>query len=70
MNKRITDSLTRIYPTFGLQKIKKIYNTLLPCLTLLLSTLLTAQNDYERKNGTEKIGKHDMATKVCPHLFL
>ncbi|KAF8164700.1 hypothetical protein B0H34DRAFT_670727 [Crassisporium funariophilum] len=49
---------------FGLQKIKKTYDTLLPCLTLLLSTLLTAQNNYERKNDTEKIGKHDMAAKV------
>jgi hypothetical protein len=26
--------------------------------------LLTAENDYERKKGTEKIGKHDMAAKV------
>ena len=43
----------------GLEKIKKTYDTLLPCLTLLLSMLLTAQNDYERKKGTEKIGKDE-----------
>ena len=49
---------------FGLEKIKKTYDTLLPCLTLLLSMLLTAQNDYERKKGAEKIGKHHMAAKV------
>jgi len=50
---------------FGLEKIKNIYSTLLPCLTLLLSTLLTAQNDYEKKKGVEKIGKEVMAAKVC-----
>lgn len=49
---------------FGLEKIRTTYNTLLPCLTLLLTILLTAQNDYERKRGVEKIGKHDMAAKV------
>jgi len=49
---------------FGLENIKKTYDTLLPCLIFLLSTLLTAQNDYERKKGAEKIGKHDMAVKV------
>ena len=32
---------------FGLEKIRMTYNTLLPCLTLLLTILLTAQNDYE-----------------------
>lgn len=52
----------------GLEKIRTTYNTLLPCLTLLLSTLLTAQNDYERKNAIEKKGKHDMAAKVCTPL--
>ena len=55
----------------GLEKIKKTYDSLLPCLTLLLSMLLTAQNDYERKKGAEKIGKYDMAAKVhIPVLFL
>ena len=49
---------------FGLEKIKKTYDTLLPCLSLLLSMLLTAENDYEHKKGAENIGKHDMATKV------
>ena len=49
---------------FGLAKLKKTYDSHLPCLTLLLSMLLTSQNDYERKNETEKIGKHDMAAKV------
>jgi hypothetical protein len=50
---------------FGLEKIKKIYSTFLPCLTLLLSTLLMAQNDYEKKKGVEKIGKEVMAAKAC-----
>jgi len=54
---------------FGLENIKKTYDTLLPCLTFLLSTLLTAQNDYERKKGAEKIGKHDMAAKVHSPAF-
>ena len=49
---------------FGLEKIKNIYSTLMPCLTLLLSTLLKAQNDYEKKKGVEKIGKDVMAAKV------
>jgi len=49
---------------FGLEKIRTTYNTLLPCLTILLTILLTAQNNYEQKKGVEKIGKHDMATKV------
>ena len=49
---------------FGLEKIKRIYSTFLPCLTLLLSTLLMAQNDYEKKKGVEKIGKQVMAPKV------
>ena len=49
---------------FGLEKIKNIYSTFLPCLTLLLSTLLMAQNDYEKKKGVEKIGKEVMAAKA------
>ena len=50
---------------FGLEKIRNIYSTLLPCLTLLLSTLLKVQNDYEKKKGVEKIRKEVMAAKVC-----
>ncbi|KAF8156595.1 hypothetical protein B0H34DRAFT_675048 [Crassisporium funariophilum] len=47
-----------------LEKIRGTYNTLLPCLNLLLSTLLTAQNDYEKKKGVKNLGKHDMAGKI------
>lgn len=42
---------------FALSKLATIYQTMLPCLWLLLMTLLTAPNDYERKHGKEKKGK-------------
>lgn len=49
---------------FGLKKVQDTYFTLLPCLTFLLHALLTAENDYERWNGKEKVGKDLMASKV------
>ena len=57
-------------PDFGLQKLQDLYLSLLPCLSYLLHALLTAQNDYERWNKREKIGKDDMALKVSTCLFL
>jgi len=49
---------------FGLKKMQDIYTALLPCLTFLLYALLTAQNDYERRKGKDKVGKDKMAWKV------
>jgi hypothetical protein len=49
---------------FGLKKVQDTYFSLLPCLTFLLHALLTAENDYERWNGKEKVGKDLMASKV------
>ncbi|CAA7263909.1 unnamed protein product [Cyclocybe aegerita] len=49
---------------FGLNKIQKTYSQLLPCLTLLLTTLLTAENDYERWKGSPKHRKQEMADKI------
>jgi hypothetical protein len=42
---------------FGLKKIQGIYMELLPCLSILLIMLLTAQNGYEKRKGSGKIGK-------------
>jgi hypothetical protein len=53
-----------------LKQIQDLCCTLLPCLTLLLSTLLKASNDYELKKGVEKRGKDDMAAKTCISLEL
>jgi hypothetical protein len=44
---------------FGLKKILVLYQTVLPCLWLLLLTILAAQNDYEKKMGREKGGKEE-----------
>lgn len=55
---------------FGLQQIRKTYNSLLPCLTLLLTLLLSAENDYERKIGREKTGKAEMVPKVRKSVIL
>jgi hypothetical protein len=49
---------------FGLQKLQSLYISLLPCLSFLLQALLTAENDYERWNGREKIAKNHKALKV------
>ncbi|KAF8871852.1 hypothetical protein CPB84DRAFT_1854765 [Gymnopilus junonius] len=49
---------------FGLEHLKTVYCMFMPCLTLLLTTILTAENDYERKKGVEKRGKENMAAKI------
>ena len=49
---------------FGLKKIQDIYSQLLPCLSVLLITLLTAPNDYEKRKGVGKIGKDTNAARV------
>ncbi|KAF8984622.1 hypothetical protein BDQ17DRAFT_1336157 [Cyathus striatus] len=55
---------------FGLDQIKCSYDTLLPCFTILLSSVITATNDYEHKKNTEKIGKDVMAIRIIMGLFL
>ena len=52
---------------FGLKKIQNIYSQLLPCLSILLITLLTAPNDYEKHKGAGKIGKDTNAAQVSLH---
>ncbi|KAF8070439.1 hypothetical protein FPV67DRAFT_1487410 [Lyophyllum atratum] len=49
---------------FGIKTIQQSYAKLLPCLSFLLHALLTAENDYERRNDTEKMGKEKMAGKL------
>ncbi|KAF8995223.1 hypothetical protein BDQ17DRAFT_1430483 [Cyathus striatus] len=49
---------------FGLDKIQEHYNTLFPCFNMILFAVLTARNDYERWNNTDKIGKEDLANQV------
>jgi len=44
---------------FGLKRLAAIYQSLLPCLWLLLTALMTAVNDYETKTGREKQGKDE-----------
>lgn len=55
---------------FGLNKIQKTYTSLLPCLYLLLTMLLSAENDYERKIGRGKKGKVEMVPKVSNYFIL
>ncbi|KAI1791172.1 hypothetical protein LXA43DRAFT_1142675 [Ganoderma leucocontextum] len=49
----------------ALRQLAETFQRLLPCLWLLLTTLLMATNTYERKNKKEKIGKADTATRIC-----
>ncbi|THH30682.1 hypothetical protein EUX98_g3491 [Antrodiella citrinella] len=49
---------------FGLRKIYDIYMTLLLCLFFVLNALLTAPNNYEHWNATEKPGKADSASQA------
>lgn len=51
---------------FGLKQIQDIYSELLPCLSVLLIMLLTAQNDYEKRKGSGKVGKDINAARVSP----
>ncbi|PPR07256.1 hypothetical protein CVT26_012514 [Gymnopilus dilepis] len=48
---------------FGLKRLSDLYISTLPCLSYMLQALLTAENDYERWNEREKIGKDVMALK-------
>ncbi|KAG6835249.1 hypothetical protein H0H93_003482 [Arthromyces matolae] len=57
-------SIPYLTTNFGLSKIHQTYTQLLPCLTLLLTTLITAPNDYERFKHVEKEGKEQMASKI------
>ena len=54
---------------FGLKKILVLYQTVLPCLWLLLSTILAAQNDYEKQMGREKEGKEEMIPRVSVGMY-
>jgi hypothetical protein len=54
---------------FGLKKMLVLYQTVLPCLWLLLSTILAAQNDYEKKTGREKEGKEEMIPRVSAAMY-
>jgi hypothetical protein len=49
----------------GLKKMASMYQTTLPCLWLLLSTILAAPNDYEKEQSKEKEGKEEMILRVC-----
>lgn len=49
---------------FALKSVSEIYQKTLPCLWFLLFTVLTAENEYERKTGTSKEGKEERAMKV------
>lgn len=49
---------------FGLKHLAAMYQTLLPCLWLLLTMLMTASNDYETKTGREKENKDSRASSV------
>ncbi|KAI0739876.1 hypothetical protein C8Q80DRAFT_1274908 [Daedaleopsis nitida] len=50
--------------SFSLTAIWELYQTLLPCLCLLLHVLLSAPNHYERDHGVEKQGKGEMVVRV------
>jgi hypothetical protein len=50
---------------FGFKKMASMYQTIRPCLWLLLSTILATPNDYEKKQGKEKEGKEEMIPRVC-----
>ena len=53
----------------GLDDIQNCYLNILPCLCTLLYALLTAPNDYETWNHTEKKGKFKAAYKVSKYLI-
>lgn len=60
-------NITYLTSDAGLEDIKESYLSLLPCLCTLLYVLLTAPNDYETWNHTEKVGKFKNAHKVYIH---
>lgn len=49
---------------FGLQPLASLYTAALPCLWALVYALLTAPNAYERRSGTEKVRKVEVAIRV------
>ncbi|KAF8995633.1 hypothetical protein BDQ17DRAFT_1430240 [Cyathus striatus] len=49
---------------FGLDKIQERYDTHFPCFSMILLAVLTARNDYEHWNNTDKIGKTVLANQV------
>ncbi|GJE88855.1 hypothetical protein PsYK624_049420 [Phanerochaete sordida] len=49
---------------FALQPFASLFQTVLPCLWIILYMVITAPNDYERKRGVEKAEKGDAATRV------
>ncbi|KAJ3513287.1 hypothetical protein NMY22_g15085 [Coprinellus aureogranulatus] len=60
------EELTIPYLTtdFGLNTVRSFYANVLPCLSLLLMTLLTAPNDYEAKKKKEKKDKDIRAQRI------
>lgn len=58
-------TIPRLTSDFGLKRVATIYQTLLPCMWLLLITLMTATNTYEQKFHREKLNKEVRATQVC-----
>ncbi|KAF5334932.1 hypothetical protein D9611_010044 [Ephemerocybe angulata] len=57
-------TISRLANNFGLETVQSIYLSTLPCLALLLTSIMTAPNNYERWNHVEKEGKHDRAAKA------
>ncbi|KAI1790167.1 hypothetical protein LXA43DRAFT_523935 [Ganoderma leucocontextum] len=49
----------------ALKRLASLFQTLLPCLWLLLISLLTATNVYERKHKTTKLGKDERAARIA-----
>ena len=54
-------TIPRLTTDFGLGKLAEIYQSLLPCMWLLLSMVLMAENNYERKNHRPKQNKESRA---------
>ncbi|KAH9917480.1 uncharacterized protein B0H18DRAFT_958331 [Fomitopsis serialis] len=52
---------------FALSKLAAMYQAMLPCMWLLLMTVLTATNDYERKKKKEK---RDKDSKIPPVIVI
>lgn len=47
-----------------LHKIESVYRTVLPCLWLFLLTILTSDNNYEKKKRVQKKNKEQIAERV------
>lgn len=57
-------TIPRLTTDFGLNRLTAIYQTLLPCMWMLLVTLMTATNTYEQKFHREKLNKDARAAQV------